>query len=1500
MEKEQKLAITKLRSHWQNKLKEEGITSQLALYIPTLLGFTEKDAIEKRLSGIVEMERFLTSDKLLMLLLGDSGAGKSLFGQWLVNYLWEKESEYIPIFIHLPTIKIKNGFLEKYLRKKCGLTKAEIEDLKTQHRVLLILDSYDEMKAKYKGKNVHMLGEIHRWNAKVLISCRTESLASFSFPQQAEMFVPYSANEPLNFGWEKRYVQAFDPKTQLPDYVNQWKQHNPELVDANIDYLEILTTLPHISEMITNPFILWVMLMSLQMILKEHAKEKNLQKLHLTRLSLFDAFTNAWFERQREKLKKNDTIDAAWLRTIVDDYRMYSEQLANMMWQKKMNNVTYEPKSRPLQIIKVNNTEKLRKDICVIYLVEQDKHVVAHYFDGNRWCSSRQEGNDLDKVLPSFRQLAKWSDPADVEKITSFYGCLFWDVFFSPEGLFNNDPKKPLNIIRSGALLSVIEGNTYLYIHYSLLEYFSCKPMFESAANKVTIALGLEINSQLFTEDLARIRLGANCVKKNPEFEEVLWEILEESKHDARISIAAANAATILAAANRSFAGKYLRRVRIRGANVSGGNFDHTDLQEADLRDVSIAQVWMKGTMVSGSCCDGLQTGELTWESLDDAIKACAFHSNGQRYGVLTKKQFIVYQTQDHSKECVVDLNKYCKGGEVLLCFTFLPKHEEVLIGTGNDEHSGQFLKAGRILRVSLKKRRVIQTWEGHSGNVHALVVSPNGKWVLSGADGEIKHWELNYGDCIGELKDYSSTALAVSPDGQWVLSGSGSDSIERWAADSWKCLDSWEGHTDTVIALVISPDGQWALSGSFDHTIKRWKVDSGQCLATWDEHNEIVTALALNPNGEWAVSGSLDGTIRQWNVATGKCLRIWQGHENMISALAVSPSGEWVLSGSGELVVSQVRDNTIKRWEVDSKKCLQVLDAHLDGVYSLAESSDVNWVLSGSKDNMIKCWDFDSGQCSATWVGHSDPVSALAIYRGEWALSGSSEGAIKRWSIATGEALETWQGVEGVITALVISQDGKWALSGSQDEKIRQWNVERGICLSTWEGHKDAVSALLLSSDGKWALSGSFDNTIKRWSVDSGTCLATWDGHEDIINTLVMCQNEKYALSGSQDNTIKRWEVATGKCLATWKGHKESVRALTVSPDGVWALSGGHNGDMILWNILDDQECSRYKPGPDITTIVWSRRDPTCVVVGMRDGSVSAWTFNKSSTSLSLRWRSKPWSLGTQNSQFLGTYGLAMAQQQVLAQMGSKVQVSTKRSEAIILQREQPTPYNPDHTSQSLFDPTLTLRPEAWVISILRKKVWDKAREKNDPTQHAFLVLESVEDGVYRIRRIDFVLEKRHQYIQAEQTTGSKIGMFGQGLIEIADKSLYDLQSLAPQCCALSQGILPGQGRQLLENIRFAQTQKIGYSLLGAGNMYRMFRMNEAIAHHNCLSWCEEQLQLIDVHLTERKWKDNIVNDPRLKIQNVALTESNNKQNNNNNNNGDDEPSSGSKCILM
>jgi hypothetical protein len=127
-----------------------------AVYIQLL----SKQNIQATEDDLVELQKrtrnFLASNREVLLVLGDSGAGKSTFGLRLEHELWTKykPGEPIPLFIDLKTVDSPDkDMIQQHLHDQGFFSDQQIKDLRQCSRqFILICDGYDEY---HKWTNLH-------------------------------------------------------------------------------------------------------------------------------------------------------------------------------------------------------------------------------------------------------------------------------------------------------------------------------------------------------------------------------------------------------------------------------------------------------------------------------------------------------------------------------------------------------------------------------------------------------------------------------------------------------------------------------------------------------------------------------------------------------------------------------------------------------------------------------------------------------------------------------------------------------------------------------------------------------------------------------------------------------------------------------------------------------------------------------------------------------------------------------------------------------------------------------------------------------------------------------------------------------------------------------------------------------------------------------------------------------------------------------------------------
>ncbi|KAF9090389.1 hypothetical protein BGX23_005996 [Mortierella sp. AD031] len=272
-----------------------------------------------------KVDQFLAGNREVMLILGDSGSGKSTFNRYLEHRLWTayKQGGPIPLFINLPSIDQPDKDLIGKSLKLYDFNDDQIKELKQHRRLIIICDGYDESQLLVNLHKTNLLNQPGQWNTKMVITCRTQFLG----PNYKDRFQPMLSDRYTSGPQElfQEVVIAPFSKDQVKKYVEQYAQDpqtallfKDRTAWSSSEYMDKLAEIPNLMDLVRNPFLLTLSLKALPALVES---DNDLSNIRITRVGLYDKFIDQWLEMSKHRLQCSTMSrdEQETLRDLVED-----------------------------------------------------------------------------------------------------------------------------------------------------------------------------------------------------------------------------------------------------------------------------------------------------------------------------------------------------------------------------------------------------------------------------------------------------------------------------------------------------------------------------------------------------------------------------------------------------------------------------------------------------------------------------------------------------------------------------------------------------------------------------------------------------------------------------------------------------------------------------------------------------------------------------------------------------------------------------------------------------------------------------------------------------------------------------------------------------------------------------------------------------------------------------------------------------------------------------
>ncbi len=298
----------------------------------------------------------------------------------------------------------------------------------------------------------------------------------------------------------------------------------------------------------------------------------------------------------------------------------------------------------------------------------------------------------------------------------------------------------------------------------------------------------------------------------------------------------------------------------------------------------------------------------------------------------------------------------------------------------------------------------------GDSVLVRHVAFSPDGKELVSAADGMVRRWDVLTGKEIATKLETTPVRpdphVLYGPDGKTLLVNC-QGVMRLWDVTTGKELRAFSQEKSDALVAAFSPDGKRLaiVSRQPMNGVSLWDPTTGQLLDSIPSSKFLVdfSSLSFSPDGKILTTiSSSDNRVARWDVAASKRLPDI-GVRGAVSCWAYSPDGKTLALGCSDArVVAKV-----VLWDLATgreRAASEELSAS-DGMQSLAYSPDGKMVAGAVWGNegygAIKLLDAKTGKTIATLGGPGDTTGWPAFSADGKTLASCGKGQIKLWDAA-------------------------------------------------------------------------------------------------------------------------------------------------------------------------------------------------------------------------------------------------------------------------------------------------------------------------------------------------------------------------------------------------------------------------------------------------------------------------------------------------------------------
>ena len=502
------------------------------------------------------------------------------------------------------------------------------------------------------------------------------------------------------------------------------------------------------------------------------------------------------------------------------------------------------------------------------------------------------------------------------------------------------------------------------------------------------------------------------------------------------------------------------------------------------------------------------------------------------------------------------------------------------------------------------QKRLVVNV--GHAYGVLNAVLSPNGKYILTGSfDQTARLWQASSGKLLRVFKGYKKAVSVVSfsPDGQFVIIND-KGNLQFWNITSGKRTRTIRGNA-LVTAIAFSPDGKFMAVGHSHGVIRIWHLTTKQLYKRLKKNDEKLDCLTFSPDGKFLVSGSFGNRLNIWEIATQKPpkdIRLNPKYHS-VTAISYSPDGQYIYAKAAY--------NKLYVLDTKNLKALDTIKLDRGELRVASFSTDGRYLATVNRlDSTLTMWNTKTRKLIYTLSDYEHRINTVKFSAdGKLIITGGEYGQVKIRRVKDGQLVKTLPSLNHQLESLNLSKNQQWlAVGGWMGTSSQLWSLKTGKLMKKFPNLTLSTQSVQFSADSKELLVATQGSYAKIWEVSTGKHLRDFIKCGDITRLLLLPDGKKvlaFEKSYVSNYDLKLWDYKTARLLTDIAhNQKGGLLSVCVTQDGKYVLCTNLTGRKIhIWNANKGIVERRVSTRQEVTATALSPRDQYMAVVEEKGG---------------------------------------------------------------------------------------------------------------------------------------------------------------------------------------------------------------------------------------------------------------------------------------------------------